>query len=411
MSLLRRQIINSVLTLNALRPPRNQAAGSLAFFPGWVTSELAPHLMALTALDAVLHLKGRKHRNAGLALAAVNLAGQALLLQRGRSSRGHTEAALLRGLGDDYSNYLDRLPTEADLATPWRSLVQPFVFSTPTVSVARDIAYGDAPKKRNLLDVYRRADVQAGDTPAPVLLQVHGGGWVTGEKDQQGRALMNRMAERGWVCVAINYRLSPHDTWPAHIVDVKKAIAWIKEHIAEYGGDPDYIVVTGGSAGGHLSALAALTPNDPDFQPGFEDADTSVQGAVPLYGVYDIAGVTDLASSPGLLDFMARRIFKKDAVNDHALFVAASPIARVTEQAPDFFVLHGNGDSTADINQSRALVATLKEKGHANVSWFEVPYAQHMFDTFHSVRADAVTQTVGRWLVDRHTAHQSLNRP
>ena len=86
-----------------------------------------------------------------------------------------------------------------------------------------------------------------------MLLQVHGGGWTLGSKDAQGIPLMQRMAERGWVCVAINYRLAPRDAFPAQIIDVKKAIAWVKEHIEEYGGDPSYVVITGGSAGGHLA--------------------------------------------------------------------------------------------------------------------------------------------------------------
>ena len=92
---------------------------------------------------------------------------------------------------------------------------------------------------------------------------------------------MQHLAAKGWVCVAINYRLAPRDPFPAQIVDVKKAIAWIRENIAAYGGDPDYIAITGGSAGGHLTALAALTPNDPEWQPGFEDVDTSVQAGDP----------------------------------------------------------------------------------------------------------------------------------
>jgi acetyl esterase/lipase len=89
------------------------------------------------------------------------------------------------------------------------------------------------------------------------------------------------------VCVSINYRLSPRAAWPDHIVDVKRALAWIKEHIADYGGDPNFVAITGGSAGGHLCSLAALSPNEPSFQPGFEEADTSVACAVPFYGVYD----------------------------------------------------------------------------------------------------------------------------
>ena len=126
-----------------------------------------------------------------------------------------------------------------------------------------------------------------------MLLQVPGGAWMTGNKRGQAHPLMSHLAELGWVCVAINYRLSPRSTWPDHIVDVKRALAWTKEHIAEYGGDPDWIAITGGSAGGHLSSLAALTANDPQFQPGFEEADTRVQAAVPFYGVYDFTRSDD----------------------------------------------------------------------------------------------------------------------
>ena len=77
------------------------------------------------------------------------------------------------------------------------------------------------------------------------------------------------------------FRLSKIDgsgaVWPDHIVDVKRAICWVKDNISQYGGDPECIVIAGGSAGGHLSALAAVTPNNPLFQPGFEDKDTTVQ--------------------------------------------------------------------------------------------------------------------------------------
>ena len=66
---------------------------------------------------------------------------------------------------------------------------------------------------------------------------------------------MLHLAAEGWVCVAINYRLSPKATWPEHLIDCKRALAWVREHIAEYGGDPDLICVTGGSAGGHLAAM------------------------------------------------------------------------------------------------------------------------------------------------------------
>ena len=149
-----------------------------------------------------------------------------------------------------------------------------------------DLSYGES-GLRNHLDIWRRKDLPL-DARAPVLIQIHGSAWTKGSKRGQGYPLWPTWPKSGWVCVAINYSLAPAARWPAHIIDVKRAIAWVKREIAAYGGDPDFVAVTGGSAGGHLSALAALTVNDPVFQPGFEDADTSVRAGVPLYGVYDL---------------------------------------------------------------------------------------------------------------------------
>ena len=87
------------------------------------------------------------------------------------------------------------------------------------------------------------------------MLQIHGGGWVIGDKREQGIPLLNHLAADGWVGFNVNYRLSPRAKFPDHLVDCKRALAWIREHADEYGVDPDFIVVTGGSAGGHLSAL------------------------------------------------------------------------------------------------------------------------------------------------------------
>ena len=77
------------------------------------------------------------------------------------------------------------------------------------------------------------------------MVYIHGGAWMIGDKREQGKPMMYELVARGWVCVAINYRLSPKATWPDHIVDAKRAVAWVKEHIAEYGGDPSFVAVSG----------------------------------------------------------------------------------------------------------------------------------------------------------------------
>ena len=233
-----------------------------------------------------------------------------------------------------------------------------------------------------------------------MLLQVHGGGWTIGNKDQQGIPLMQHMAAKGWVCVAINYRLAPRDPFPAHVIDVKRAIAWIREHIAEYGGNPDYIAITGGSAGGHLAALAALTADDPEYQPGFEDADTSVQAAIPHYGVYDFAGSTGLRSAERLRDeFLAPRVLQKTlgrlprrlrgGLADPADHRRRARLLRPARQAR----LAGPRRPGPAVRR-RACAPVSKR----TVVYAELPGAQHAFDVFPSIRSAHVVRAIDRYL-------------
>jgi acetyl esterase/lipase len=400
-SYLRRQLVTAALTANALRPSSfSLRTGLWSFVLGWPTGELAPHLIALTAAATLTHLKPKRRSRLGLLLAAGSSAGLVHLVRESRRVRVLAEQSLVDSLGEEYVDRPGERPTEVDLATPWRKLILPFDLRNRAVRVDRNVRYSDA-GKRGLLDVYR----PAGNDPvgAPVLLQVHGGGWTLGSKDQQGIPLMQRMAERGWVCVAINYRLAPRDAFPAQIIDVKRAIAWVKEHIEEYGGDPSYVVITGGSAGGHLTALAALTPNDPAYQPGFEAADTQIRAAVPFYGVYDFAGATGLRNALQMRDrYLAPRIVQRAWADDPEVFEQASPLLRVTPDAPDFFVLHGARDSLVDVEQARLFVAALRETSKSSVAYAEFPGTQHAFDVFPSIRSEHVVRAVERYLLWHH---------
>jgi acetyl esterase/lipase len=264
------------------------------------------------------------------------------------------------------------------------------------IKVERNIAYGEA-GRRNYLDIYLPAEGPVEN--APVLLQVHGGAWILGNKEEQGVPLMQHLAGKGWVCVAINYRLAPRSPWPAHAVDVKKAIHWIRENIASYGGDPDYIAITGGSAGGHLTALTALTPNTPEWQPGFEDADTSVQLAIPHYGVYDMAASTGTKPATMLRDgFLASWVMKKTWEDDSQVFEDASPILRITDKAPDFFVIHGAHDTLVPVDQARQFVSRLRAASTRTVVYAELPGAQHAFDIFPSIRSAHIVRAIDRYL-------------
>jgi acetyl esterase/lipase len=103
-----------------------------------------------------------------------------------------------------------------------------------------------------------------------------------GKKSREARALLYRLANEGWVCISANYRLRGATTRSDQLLDVKKVLAWVREHGREYGADPAVVFVAGSSAGAHLAALAALTQGEPEFQPGFEGADISVTAAICL---------------------------------------------------------------------------------------------------------------------------------
>lgn len=400
-----RQVVTAALVANSLRPPSNYWLGVPALLTGWLTSELGAHLLALTVGDSARELTRRDKDRGGLALAAVSAAGLAALIRQAIGAQAVVERALSEGLSDDYRNHLAAQDSDLDLGAPWQQLAFPFRVRNPEVEIIKDIVYADL-GKHGRLDLYRRREPLPQN--APVLLQVHSGMWMTGDKKYDAVPLMLHMAARGWVCISINYRLAPTHLFPAQIIDVKRAIAWVKEHVAEFGGDPSFLAISGGSAGGHLAALAALTPGDAEYQPGFEGADTTVQAAVPHYGIYDFAAVSGTAHAVSRRDrFLARYILKKDPVADRDDFERASPALRVNAEAPAFFVIHGAHDTGVEVTEARYFVERLRAVSRQPVVYAELPGAQHSFDILPSIRSAHVVRAVERflrWSLAQHRA-------
>ena len=388
-------------TANALRPAAKTGPASVpAFAFGLVPSELPLQtgLFQIATGAWLARCGGTKgwRGKLGLAAHAASVAGLVAIHKTARKADGVLEAALVDELGADYrSRVREPFSPPSEVPLTRRQLMRPDLRTRKRYRAERDISYGEA-GRRNQLDVWKRADLP-NDTKAPVLFQVHGGAWMTGQKEGQAEPLMAHLAERGWVCVTTNYRLSPRATWPDHIVDVKKALAWTKATIAEHGGDPDFVVITGGSAGGHLSSLAALTPHVRDFQPGFEDADTAVAAAVPFYGVYDFTNRYGTGRAD-MEDFLARRVFKSGLANNRDLWEQASTISHVGPHAPPFFVLHGTNDSLVPFEQARTFVDELRKESSQPVVYAELPGAQHAFEIFPSVRTHATVHAVERFL-------------
>jgi acetyl esterase/lipase len=280
----------------------------------------------------------------------------------------------------------------------WWRLVIAVPFRLRGIRRARNIDYWGDGNYRHKLDILTRRG--AASEGAPVLVYIHGGAWMIGDKREQGIPMMHELAQRGWVCVSVNYRLSPRATWPAHIVDCKRALAWVRQHIAEYGGDPGFIAVSGGSAGGHLAALLALTPHASEWQPGFEGLDASVDACVPFYGVYDLTGHPERSGAygPGTLDLLERRVMKTKLSDNPELFEQASPDHRVTEAAPPMLVFHGVNDTLVPLAVARHFVAQLRLHSPATVAAVELPRAQHAFDVLASIRSRHTTMGAVRFL-------------
>jgi acetyl esterase/lipase len=399
-------IIGLAFTANGYRPLTRSGYGSpFAFAYGLFASELSVQSLAVqfAAIAAVTRRLSPRARLFSWLVSGLSWLGLLGLRRMGHATKEPLTAALDAELGADRrteSGDLWKRPAP-DGATAKKPGVARMLRVYRDYAHDTDVSYGEF-GSRNHLDIWRRPDLDRGGR-APVLLQVPGGAWMVGNKRGQAHPLMSHLAELGWVCVAINYRLSPRSTWPDHIVDVKRAIAWTKEHIAEYGGDPDWIAITGGSAGGHLSSLAALTPNDARFQPGFEEADTRVQVAVPFYGVYDFTR-SDNSMHPLMVPMVAKNVFKVSRTEISEPLRLASPITHISEDAPPFFVLHGRNDSLIPVEQARSFTTRLREVSSQPVVYAELPCAQHAFDIFGSARAAHTAVAVEQFLAETYAA-------
>ena len=393
------------------------AAGALVAREGSTTSKLSMwHLgfglpgselsTLLATIGVVLAAAGwllgageRLPGRIGLVLHAVAVLGLLWALWRARGTFDVIDAAFRKAWGEDYATQVApaRRPLLARKLLPSRWW-KPVSYRHPEVEWRRHIPYAVDAHPQQYLDVMVSAAAAAG--PRPVLLNIHGGGWMIGNKGTQAMPLLVHMARRGWLVVDADYRLSPGARMPAHLEDVKRAIAWTRAHAAEYGGDPRFIAITGGSAGGHLVALAALTANQPEWQPGFESADTRVQVVVPFYGKYDMLG--EYRPDPRFEEFMTRNLMPGPRGAHEALWRAMHPSTHIDAvdpaQAPPFLILHGTHDVLIPLAEARWFVDELRRQYPGEVVYVEIPYAHHGWDVPHSLRADLTVEALQRYL-------------
>lgn len=245
-------------------------------------------------------------------------------------------------------------------ADGWNPSVPPL---DPLVAANRyDIPYGQAAGQKLLLD----AHVPPGQGPFPVVLIVHGGGWMTGDRETDIVPVFAPVATN-FTWFTISYRLAPTNRWPACFEDVQTAIRWVKQHAAEYKGDPERVALLGYSAGGHLVTLAGThARRDTRVQavaafapPTNLVADNERRGGLSvsmcnLFG-YDQTNITR----------SVRRVLKKN-----------SPLTHVKSGLPPFLIVQGTEDKTVPENQSLAFHTALKGAG-VDSDLILIPGGQH----------------------------------
>jgi acetyl esterase/lipase len=249
-----------------------------------------------------------------------------------------------------------------------------------------DIEYAKIGDESVLLDV----SVPEGAGPFPVAIIVHGGGWSSGDKQEDITVLFEPLTRAKFTWFSINYRLSPKYRWPACLEDVQTAIRWVRAHAAEFKGDPNRIALIGYSAGGQLTCMAAVLAKE----------DSRVQAVVGFAPPVDL--VLDALRRGGPSTYM-KDLFGRQTLDDEMLQILwdASPINHLKTGLPPFLLIHGTADKSVPYQQSLNFQTRLKALGgqcdlttvegapHRITDWdkFDASYKEKMINW--------LTQTLG----------------
>ncbi len=236
-----------------------------------------------------------------------------------------------------------------------------------SVKVEKDIPYAGTTNPRQTLDLLV-PKAPKGDKPLPVVVNIHGGAWMSGDKSNGAPMLAGMVASGDYAAVSIGYRLSGEATWPAQIHDCKAAIRWIRANADKYHLDPDRIGVMGGSAGGHLVAMLGTSGGsealEGDLGP-YKGVSSKVKCVVDQFGPSELATMGD---SPSSIDHNAKdspesKLLGGPILENKEKAKAASPITYITKDDPPFLIFHGDKDMTVPFNQSEKLTKALKASG------------------------------------------------
>lgn len=228
------------------------------------------------------------------------------------------------------------------------------------VKAWRDVVYQTLPGYRpQIIDIY----VPPTPGPHPLVLYIHGGGWMAGHTRHSGALadfpkVLASLAAEGFTVASLEYRLSAEARFPAQLQDSNAAIRFLRGHASEYRIDPKRVGVWGGSAGGHLSALTAVTCRNTKLDPAAAQ-DGCVQAAVTWYGVYDFSAMN--ATPDG--NAAGSRLLGCDDPCPADKIAAVSPVTYIDKSDPPFLLIHGTADKTVPVAQSHIGEAALRKAG------------------------------------------------
>lgn len=388
-------LAGTAIVINAARPGR----GPVSLVPSWLlaflTLDLALfHIGLALLLAGIFALFGALGSWPGKLALYLTLASSAVLfvlwLPSLRAAKVAEAVAAELELDD-----VERIPRNL--------LLKPIPRLREGVSVVRNVPFARRDGRVLAMDIYH-GDGNAERRPA--LVFIHGGGWVVGDKREQGLPLCHHLASLGWVCANANYRLSPGATYPDHVVDAKSAVAWLREHSDEYGVDPDFIAIAGNSAGAHIAAMTALS-DEAVAAPGEDRHDASVQAIVTCYGVYDFTNRLGVHGSAFVNRLIGPYVVKAFFDDEPGKFHAASPMDHIERASIPWLILQGDRDSLTPVREAREFARRLREHSNHMVGYAEFPGAQHAFDIYYSLRTVAAVELMARFLA---TAYRDFDR-
>jgi len=256
------------------------------------------------------------------------------------------------------------------------------------IEIFKNIEYKKVDSTSLQLDIYRLKDLTE---PKPVMIFIHGGSWRSGKRSDYLPYLID-YAEKGYVTATVSYRLIKEAIFPAAVQDVNCAVKWIKKHAADYGINPDKIVLIGGSAGGHLAMMIGYGGNEEIFS---EECDIQISSEVNA--IINLYGPVDLTTPYAISTYQVKDFLNTTYDQDPKIFELASPNTYISNDDPPTLTFHGSIDSLVPVSQADSLDVWLEKAG--------VPHEYHRLKGWpHTMDLSVKVNAYCQFYIDRFLA-------